>query len=324
MSMLAEVPASGAGPEVWHAVIAESLAHDLPGLPAPTVGQIRGRLAHPGADSRLRCWQAPGTDGEVAAVAGVRLFTSPGQDHLAELALHVRPADRDRGLGGGLLRAAVEACRAEGRRTLFCGVPAGTAGEAFFLRHGFRQVLTVRHLVLELDGVHRAWLEELVGEREGYALARWRGTVPDRYAEAFARAKCAMNDMPVGELDLGPVGWSAERLRAMASVVADRGDVLLTVAALTGGEIAGFTEVVVPEGTAARALQYDTAVVPAYRGHGLGMWVKAEMLRWLHDAYPGVSEVEADNAADNGPMLAVNEQLGLRWERDTHEYQLEL
>ncbi|MEV6103232.1 GNAT family N-acetyltransferase [Streptomyces sp. NPDC051940] len=325
MSAPAEISASEAKAEAWHGVITASLLHDLPQVPPPSVGEIRGRLAHPGLDSVLRCWQARGADGEVAAVAGVRLFTSPGMEDVAELALHVRPADRDRGLGGALLAAAAGACRDGGRRTLLCAVPAGTAAEAFFLRHGFKQVLTVRHLVLAMDGVHRAWLEELVGAgRDGYELVRWRGTVPDRHAAALARAKAAMADMPLGELDLGTQGWSAARVREMAEVIARRGDVLLTAAAVHGAEIAGYTEVVIPGGSQPRARQYDTAVVPAHRGHGLGVWVKAEMLRWLHDAYPGVREVEADNAEQNGPMLAVNEQLGLRHERDTHEYQLRL
>ncbi|GAA3483601.1 hypothetical protein [Streptomyces yanii] len=31
-----------------------------------------------------------------------------------------------------------------------------------------------------------------------------------------------MNDMPVGDLDYGSVAWDADRVRAMAGVIADR------------------------------------------------------------------------------------------------------
>ncbi|WP_262402405.1 hypothetical protein [Actinomadura sp. CNU-125] len=114
----------------------------------------------------------------------------------------------------------------------------------------------------------------------------------------------------------------------MAELVAKRGDDLYTVAALTGGPgggggevIAGFTEMVVPAGAAGRAAQYDTAVVPEHRGRRIGIWVKAGMLRWLAAERPEVREIETDNAGDNAHMIAVNEELGFRVERESMEYQ---
>ncbi|MER6997159.1 GNAT family protein [Streptomyces sp. NPDC000410] len=149
--------------------------------------------------------------------------------------------------------------------------------------------------------------------------------MPEDLADAFATAKNAMNDMPVGELDHGSVRWDAERVRTMAQVVADRGETLLTVAAVhDDGTMAGYSEIVIPAGAAERALQYDTAVVPAHRGHGLGLRVKAAMLRRLRAEHPGVVEIETDNAEDNVHMLAVNERLVFRSYRRTHEYQLDL
>ena len=115
--------------------------------------------------------------------------------------------------------------------------------------------------------------------------------------------------------------WDARRVREMAEAVAGRGDDLYTVAALSGGAIAGFTEVVVPCGCTGRAAQYDTAVVPEHRGRRLGIWVKAAMLDWLAEARPGVREIETENAGDNAHMLAVNEELGFRAERESMEYQ---
>jgi RimJ/RimL family protein N-acetyltransferase len=106
----------------------------------------------------------------------------------------------------------------------------------------------------------------------------------------------------------------------MAEIVAKRGDDLYTVAALSGPVVAGFTEVVVPSGCTGRAAQYDTAVVPEHRGRRLGIWVKAAMLRWLAEERPEVREIETDNSGDNTQMLAVNEELGFRVERESLEY----
>ncbi|MEU9304502.1 GNAT family N-acetyltransferase [Streptomyces sp. NPDC048269] len=305
----------------WHQVVAASTAHDLPGVPAPDPGHIHAQLTQPALGSRRLTWLATAADGAPVGVAGLRLFTSTGQQHLAELELHVDPAHRRLGTGTLLLSAVVAACRAEGRRSLVATAAAASPGEAFSERHGFRRVLALDHLLLD---VARADAAAADTEYPGYELACWTGTVPDDLAEAFAAAKNAMNDMPMGDMDYGSQTWTADRVRAMAEVLADRGDVLLTTAALCKGEMAGYTEIVIRAGETRRALQYDTVVVPAHRSHGLGLWVKAEMVRRLRAEQPGIVEIETDNAQDNTHMLAVNRQLGFRFHRSTHEHQLDL
>ncbi|MFE5720494.1 GNAT family N-acetyltransferase [Streptomyces erythrochromogenes] len=309
----------------WHQVVAASTAHDMPGVPAPDPGQIHAQLTQPALGSRRLTWLATAADAPVG-IAGLRLFTSPGQQHLAQLELHVDPAHRRLGTGSLLLSAVVAACRAEGRRSLVVTAAADSPGEAFSERHGFRRALTLDHLMLRLDELDVAELLRIAdAERPGYRLTGWAGTVPDELADAFAAAKDAMNDMPVGDLDYGSVAWDVERVRAMGKVVADRGDTLLTVAAVHDeGAMAGYTEIVLPQGRGPRAQQYDTAVVPAHRGQSLGLWVKAAMARRLRDEYPGVVEIETDNADDNVHMLAVNHRLGFRSYRRTREFQLDV
>lgn len=77
-------------------------------LIAPDAGPSSHRLA----------WLASGVDGAPVESAFLRLFTRPGQDHLAELELHVHPAERRRHTGSLLLKAAVAAARDDGRRSL--------------------------------------------------------------------------------------------------------------------------------------------------------------------------------------------------------------
>jgi RimJ/RimL family protein N-acetyltransferase len=48
--------------------------------------------------------------------------------------------------------------------------------------------------------------------------------------------------------------------------------------------------------------------------------VKAAMLEWLRAERPEVTEIETDNADDNRHMLAVNEELGFRRQREYREY----
>ncbi|MEU0392676.1 GNAT family N-acetyltransferase [Streptomyces sp. NPDC006208] len=317
---------SPADATAWHQVVAASMAHDLPGVPPPGPEQIHAQLTKPALNSHRLAWLAVGADGSAIGVAGLRLFTSPGRDHLAELELLVDPAQRRLGTGSRLLSAVVAACRAEDRRSLVVEAAADSPGEAFCEKRSFRQALALDHLILRLDQLDEAAVLQVAeAEHPGYRLTGWTGTVPDGLAAAFATAKNAMNDMPVGDLDYGTVDWDADRVRAMAQVIADRGDTLLTVAAVhDDGAMAGYTEILLPRGAAARAQQYDTAVVPAHRGHGLGLWLKAAMVRRLRAEHPGVVEIETDNAEDNVHMLAVNHRLGFRSYRRTREFQLDV
>lgn len=302
------------------------MAHDLPGVPTPDPGQIHAQLTQPALGSRRLTWLAIGADGSPVGVAGLRVFTSPGQEHLSELELHVDPAHRRLGTGSLLLSAVVAACLTEKRRSLIAAAAADSPGEAFSERWGFRRALTLDHLILRLEELPEAALLQIADTAPpGYRLARWTGTVPDELADAFASAKNAMNDMPVGDLDYGSVAWDADRVRAMAKVIADRGDTLLTIAAVHhDGTMAGYTEILLPQGSGPRAQQYDTAVVRAHRGHELGLWVKAAMVRRLRAEHAGVVEIETDNADDNAHMLAVNHRLGFRSYRRTREFQLDV
>lgn len=310
----------------WHRVVAASMARDLPGVQPPGPEQIHAELTKPPLDSHRLTWLATRADGVAVGVAGLRLFTSPGRDHLAELELHVDPAHRRLGTGSLLLSAVVAACRAEDRRSLIVEAAADSPGEAFCEERNFHRALALDHLILRLDQLDEAAVPQAAdAEHPGYRLTGWTGTVPDDLAAVFAAAKNAMNDMPVGDLDFGTVDWDADRVRAMARVIADRGDTLLTLAAVhDGGTMAGYTEILLPQGSPPRAQQYDTAVVPAHRGHGLGLWLKAAMVGRLRAEHPGVVEIETDNAEDNVHMLAVNHRLGFRSYRRTREFQLDL
>ena len=50
----------------------------------------------------------------------------------------------------------------------------------------------------------------------------------------------------------------------------------------------------------------------AHRGHRLGLRLKLAMADWLSAERPDVLATDTWNAEDNGPMIAVNEALGMR------------
>ncbi|MFI7523497.1 GNAT family N-acetyltransferase [Micromonospora globbae] len=277
--------------------------------------------------SRRLAWLASDSVGSPVGSAFLRLFTKPGQDHLAELELHVHPAERRTGTGSRLLDAAVRAAREDGRRALLAQAEAGSPGDGFLAARGFRRALTLTYARLALADVDLAMITELAGRpHPGYRLSTWDGVVPDELAETFVASRRAMDDMPMGEVDYGRVTWDVDRVRAAARAVAERGDLLHTVVAVdeSDGAIVGFSELVVPGDGTGDGRHYGTGVLPEHRGHGLGRWMKAEVIRQARERYPQLGGLLTDTAEDNRHMRAVNDALGYTPTHQTIEYQLDL
>ncbi|MFC7815879.1 GNAT family N-acetyltransferase [Streptomyces sp. NPDC057367] len=281
--------------------------------------------------SSLRlAWLARGDDGAPLGYAFLRLFTKEGQKHLAELTLHVHPAERRAGTGARLLDTAVAAAREDGRRSVVAQADADSPGDHFLAARGFRVVLGLtyaRFALDELDAVRTDAIDAIADQpHPGYRLVSWRGTVPDELARTFAASRRALDDMPMGDTDYGVVVWDVERVLAAARAVADRGDLLTTVAAVdeADGSVAGFSELVVPGDGKGDGLHYGTGVLPEHRGHGLGRWMKAESIRLARTRHPGLAGLVTDTADGNTHMRRINDALGYVPTHKTLEYQLDL
>jgi len=283
------------------------------------------RETRPGPSSYRLAWAAADDDGRPLATAYLRVFTAPGAEHRTEAEVTVHPAERRRGTGTALLAEAVAAARELGRRTLVAGpVDAGSPGAAFLAARGLRPVLTLTYARLAVaDADVTAALAE---PHPGYRLAVWEGTVPDELAATFAASRHAMDDMPMDEADVGPESWDVDRVRAIAAAIADRGDVLCTVAAVAeaDGTIAGFSELVVPGAGTGDAQHYGTGVLGAHRGRGLARWMKAAAIRHTREQHPGVPGLLTDTADSNVAMRRINDALGYAPTHRSVLFQLDL
>ncbi|AQS66545.1 GNAT family N-acetyltransferase [Streptomyces pactum] len=280
-----------------------------------------------GPHGRRLAWLASDADSNPLGTAFLRLLTSPGQAHLAELTLNVHPEERRGSVGTRLLDTAVAAARDDSRRCVVAQAGAGSPGDHFLSARGFRKVLTLRFARLPLADVDAAALDETVERAHpGYLLTSWQGTVPDDLARTFAASRRAMDDMPMDEADYGRVVWDVDRVRAAAKAIDDRGDHLHTVVAIdtSDGSIAGFTELVVPGDGTGDGQHYGTGVLPEHRGHGLARWMKAESIRRARADHPKLGGLLTDTADGNTYMRRVNDRLGYAPTHTTLQYQLEL
>ncbi|MFD5519758.1 GNAT family N-acetyltransferase [Streptomyces sp. NPDC127066] len=286
-------------------------------------------LTDPGSSpsNRRLAWLASDAEGVPVGSAFLRLSGGTGRDHRAELEIAVHPAERRAGVGGSLLDAALTAARGDGRRSLVARVTAGTPGEPFLTARGFRPVLALTFARLPLPELD---LEAVtaIAERPhpGYALTSWDGVVPPELAHNFADSRRAMDDMPMEDSDHGIDVWDVERVVAVAEAVLERGDALHTVAVVdrSDGSVAGFSELVVPGGGRGDAQHYGTGVLPGHRGHGLGLWMKAEAIRAARLRYPELAGLLTDTADSNAHMIGINDALGYQPTHRELEYRLDL
>jgi GNAT superfamily N-acetyltransferase len=254
------------------------------------------------ASSRRLVWLATGADGRPLGTAYLRVPTDGGT---ADLQLVVHAAERRAGIGTRLLDAALAAAPGS---VLTEPVEEGSPGDHFCAARGLRRVLSLTYTRLPLDGDLPT-----ASPVPGYHLRHWVGTTPPELVETFVLARHAMDDMPMDEADYAPEPWDAARLEFVAAAVADRGEFLCVTAALTAdGEMAAFTELVVPPDGAGDAQHYGTGVLPAHRGRGLARWMKAEQIGWVRSRFPGLAGLLADTADSNAAMRRVNESLGYR------------
>jgi GNAT superfamily N-acetyltransferase len=300
-----------AGPSdaaVWHEVVEAARRVDDPSHPPVALAGTEAALSAEPFDGKVLRWiRVDG--GHAAGAAEVFL---PGTANLgwgfATVVVH--PEQRRRGHGRALLGAVAAAVAGAGRDTVVLTTDPSTGSSAWASSAG---AIKVQELLESSLDVASAAIPELEAP-DGYRLEHWVGACPEPLVASFAIAKDAMADAPDGGLGYESTKTTAARVRAAERVRSQRQVDLWVVVAVheASGEIAGLTELEVDRNCPELAHQEDTAVVPAHRGHGLGLWVKADMLRRLRAAGTPVREIRTTTDFSNRFMLAVNERLGFR------------
>jgi GNAT superfamily N-acetyltransferase len=305
-----------------------ALAVDLPDDPQWRLQAFREYLAVTMPGERRICWLAEsGTGGahgpEILGIANILLVGDIG---VLEVVVH--PKVRRNGVGRGLLAVAARRAFGEGFASLGVEVIGGTSAVDFYDAHGFHCAFVEIRNVLQLSTVDWLRLGELAGGvSSGYRLEYFPGGPPEELYQAYAEAKeIVRHSYEAGDLELRPSSYEADRLKASLATLHARGMKPYIVLGIheSSGKVAGLTEVVVPAQHPTRADQYDTVVVPAHRGYGLGRALKARMLFELRSAEPQLTEVQTWNAFENEPMLRVNSELGFIPDRQWMEYEVDI
>lgn len=259
--------------------------------------------------------------GIAAGVIGLEM-TRHENFHLARIDLRVLPEHRRLGVGTALVEAAERIAAAAGRTEMAVEdeIPVRpdyvNRAEPFARHLGFKPVQRSvrRNINVPLDAAHaEALRNDPRANPAGYTLLSFGNHWPDEYLDDRCEFGRRMStDMPMGEQQLDEEVWDAARVRALeASLVAQNRSKTTTVARHdASGRLVGFTEVAIPLGAPESSWQHDTLVLREHRGNGLGFAMKLANLFAVHDQHAAVRRINTWNAEDNGPMIAVNEDLG--------------
>lgn len=244
---------------------------------------------------------------------------SDDNTHMSQAAIDVRPDARRRGIGRALLEHIADFAAARGRSMLI-GVASDRvpAGDAFARRIGADAVHFSHTSRLDLAALDRERVERWIvtgPERApGYRLTAVDGPYPDDLVGDIASVLDAMNDAPSGDIDMHDQHTPVELLREKEHQLAGTGTERWAILARhdASGAVAGLTEVMWNPTRATIVGQGETCVVAGHRGHALGKWMKAAMLRRIVEERPQCTQVRTSNADGNEAMVAINTQLGFQ------------
>lgn len=233
--------------------------------------------------------------------------------------LAVVPGHRRHGLGSLLLRNVATHATAAGRTKLMATTTSQVESGAEFLQKlganiGLVEGVNELQMAdLDLESMQQ-WADAGRAKSDRFELLRIDGSWPSEMIDEVVALYHVMNDAPLDDLDFNDLAYTAAHITEFEAEMADRSiaRLVLAVRDLPTSRLAGYTDLGVNPSFLDLGEQGDTGVFQEFRGHGLGKWLKAEMVLRLAQEHPQVTRVRTENAHSNAPMLAINHAMGFK------------
>lgn len=248
--------------------------------------------------------------------AGVGFYDT--NRHLFNGNLGVLPDYRRKGLATQLLTKLLEVADTHQRTLLVFETGSNVPASQMFAEQLGATKGSEGHLnqlvLAEVDKtLLESWLDVSKNKAKDFELGFWGNVFPEENLDEIARLIEVMNDAPRGDLQVEDFRVKPEDLRDWEVQLKARNTERRTLYVRhKSGELAGYTETFWDTENPENLWQGATGVIPKYRGHSLGKWLKAAMIQKIQADRPSVKRVRTGNADANAPMLAINQALGFR------------
>ena len=289
--------------------------------------EFKARFAAPEMETRF--FGAFDVDGKLVGLCVVRLWIDGTNKHLLFVQVLVRPDRRRQGLGRLLLERAVEIAGTTGRSMImadtFDTVPEGALfAAAVGADVGIREhVSRVAVAKLDTPGL-RTWLDCGLTGALDYDLIRWTDGYPDTNLGAVAELfVMADEDMPFEDAAFEPITETAASLKLRLDASKPFVQRVTSVAVhRSTGQLVGFSELIRRLSDTSTLFTTLTTVHRDHRGHGLGKWLKADVITAAIARFPDTQHVQTENAFSNAAMLGINDAIGFVPQYTLTSYQL--
>ena len=289
--------------------LAALLAETEPEEPPPTVVGLAHWIESKPPRARFRGWVAE-DDGAIVGTSVAELAWTTSARGVGFLVAEVAERARCRGLGSALYELAERYLVEHAARKLETYALAGSPGERFAAKRGFRRTRTELMLRLDPRAADVSRLPELEAEKraEGFGLVALRAVLHRQRGlhEVYAAA-CA--DIPADDPD-DDIRFEDFDRHVLRDPELDVDGSFVVVHGTRPVALA-FVAVRREHGVATSEM---TGTLPEFRGRGLARLVKLAAVRWA--CKTGIRELATENDGENAPMLALNRSLGYRV---THE-----
>jgi GNAT superfamily N-acetyltransferase len=254
----------------------------------------------------------------------------PLQENLETISVGVavHPAHRGLGIGTALLEEALIPAIRESGRTLVEGygeIPAdGDPDDPAHPVHRLARRLGItrknlavcRALPLPLaDSLLDALHAEAEEGRGAYQVQLWDGDIPEEHLPAYGLLLRQLElDEPDEDVEHEAPEYTPERIRESERRLREQGTQrIIAVAVAPDGSFVGNSEVHVHAAPGSTlGYQENTLVMPAHRGHRLGLALKVATHRRLRERAPQLRSLVTWNSHVNPWMIRINEKLGYR------------
>lgn len=279
-------------------------------LPVTPAAELRATFADNATENARHERVVAFCDGRAVAVGHLELTRDPANAALAVVEIEPLPSDASIPVLGELLAMA----RADGRASVIAWGDCTSVADAFWTELGAELRSTEQESDLDMASVDAEMMNGWISAAPGdINLVSWQGRCPEEHIDALVATANAMNDAPTDDLEIEDMVFDAATLRAEFDARDACGiDYLGILAICADGSAAGATEVFVNRFRPAFAWQWNTVVLPAHRGRGIGRWMKAAMWQRLRAEAPEVATLRTGNAQSNAAMLSINTEMGFR------------